>query len=49
MKFEFGHDAQGCKFVSQRIAPASQAALSVEQFQRADAGVVEMVQLEAGA
>jgi hypothetical protein len=49
MQVEFGDDAQGGKVTAQRVAPDGQAALLVDQFEHADAGVIEVVQEQAGA
>ena len=44
MQLEFADDAQGGQIVGQRVAPAGQTTPFVDQFQRADPGMVEVIE-----
>ena len=49
MQVEFVEHAQCGEVLAQRVAPVGQAAVFVDQFQRADAGMVVVVQRQADA
>ncbi len=47
MQVEFGDDAQRGQVVAQRVAPAGEARPLVGQFERADPGVIDVIEQQA--